>query len=284
MRRTILGPMLLDSHTHVFPAEVRAARTRWMVWEPYFGALYGTPKAALATAQDLLAAMDRDGVDRSVACNFGWVRPATVTWTNDVLLDAAAASGGRLIPLISLVPGDTAASLHVLEQGLARGAAGLGELMPDSWQGSLLDDWLAPVLAACEEARAVVLVHCSEPVGHRYPGKGTVWPHQVLEAVMRHPGIRWILAHLGGGLPFYAAMPEVREALRASAWADTSATPFLYTADGLRAAAQLLGEDRILFGTDFPLLGVGRTRALLEEAGLATPAILGGNLARLLDG
>lgn len=275
--------MLLDSHTHVFPPEVRTALTRWMVWEPYFGALYGTPRPALVTATELLAAMDAEGVERSIACNFGWTRPTTVTWTNQVLLDEAAASGGRLIPLLSLVPGDTAASLGVLEEGLGRGAAGLGELMPDAWKGSLRDEWLAPVLAACDEASAIVLVHCSEPVGHTYPGKGTIWPDQVLEVVVRYPRIRWILAHLGGGLPFYAGMPEVRDALRQNAWVDTAAAPFLYTAAGLRAAADLLGEDRLLFGTDYPLLGVARTRALLEEAGLATPAVLGENLARLLD-
>jgi predicted TIM-barrel fold metal-dependent hydrolase len=49
----------------------------------------------------------------------------------------------------------------------------------------------------------------------------------------------------------------------------------------------LVGSDRILFGTDFPLLGIDRCARQVRESGLPpdeVEAILGGNAARLLLG
>ena len=91
------------------------------------------------------------------------------------------------------------------------------------------------------------------------------------------------MAHWGGGLPFYALMPEVREAL-AGVYFDTAATPFLYDARVFETVAGLVGADRILFGSDFPLLAQERVLKQLDGAGLSAEekaAIGGGNAARL---
>ncbi|MFN2452273.1 MAG: amidohydrolase family protein, partial [Candidatus Dormibacteria bacterium] len=100
----------------------------------------------------------------------------------------------------------------------------------------------------------------------------------------RHPDLRLICAHLGGGLPLYAQMPEVRRLCR-RLWFDTAAQPFLYEPAVYRALIDLVGADRLLFGSDHPLLGAGRYRLALEAAGLSAPdrvAIMGGNAASLL--
>ncbi|MFQ5879654.1 MAG: amidohydrolase family protein, partial [Dehalococcoidia bacterium] len=82
---------------------------------------------------------------------------------------------------------------------------------------------------------------------------------------------------------FYALMPEV--AALANVYYDTAASPFLYRSQVYRWAAQLVGADRILFGSDFPLTSQSRQRRAIEEAGLRNDdraLILGGNARRIL--
>ena len=130
-----------------------------------------------------------------------------------------------------------------------------------------------------------MLLHCSEPVGHVYAGKGTATPDRVAGLAMRHPSLRLVCAHLGGGLPFYAHMPEVRDLCR-RLWFDTAAGPFLYTPSAYRAVADLCGADRLLFGSDHPLLPARRYVDAFAQAEL-TPAeralVMGGNAQALLD-
>ena len=88
-----------------------------------------------------------------------------------------------------------------------------------------------------------------------------------MRLVERAAGLRLVAAHLGGGLPFYAHMPEVRE-LCATIWFDTAALPHLYRPSAMRAVVSLVGAERLLLGTDFPLLGMSRYRRALDGAGL----------------
>ena len=65
-----------------------------------------------------------------------------------------------------------------------------------------------------------------------------------------------------------ALMPEVKEALR-NVYFDTAAAPFLYTADVFSTVERLVGADKILFGSDYPLLRPRRLLKQLEESGLS---------------
>jgi len=76
-------------------------------------------------------------------------------------------------------------------------------------------------------------------------------------------------------------MPEVRE-LCARIWFDTAAVPHLYRPSALRAVVTLVGADRLLLGTDFPLLGMSRYRRALDAAGIGEAEralIVGGGAA-----
>jgi predicted TIM-barrel fold metal-dependent hydrolase len=110
-------------------------------------------------------------------------------------------------------------------------------------------------------------LHCSEPVGHAYAGKGSTTPDKIARFAERHPDLRVICAHLGGGLPFYAHMPEVA-ALCKRLWFDTAAGPLLYAPSAYRSVVDLIGAERLLFGSDFPLLDAPRYREAFAAAGL----------------
>src|SRR5207302_9841658 len=94
------------------------------------------------------------------------------------------------------------------------GLRGLGELNCDAQGFSLDDPAIDAAVQASVETGLPWTLHCSEPLGHDYAGKGTTTPDKVVRFFNRHPDLHLICAHLGGGLPFFAHMPEVREACR----------------------------------------------------------------------
>ena len=65
----------------------------------------------------------------------------------------------------------------------------------------------------------------------------------------------------------------------------SAASPFLYSPQIFNTVARLLGTDKILFATDFPLIQHRRVIAQVEEVmppGYERDDILAGNAARLL--
>ncbi len=276
--------MIIDSHVHVYPPSFRERREEIARRDATFRELYSNPNAALATADDLLAGMDEAGVDAAVAVGIGWTDPGVAREANDYLAEAVARSGGRLLAFGSVNPAWGDDALAEVERCAEAGLAGVGELHPDT-QGFSIDDasLMGPLMALARRLGIPVLTHASEPVGHSYAGKGTVTPEKALRFIEAFPGQPIIAAHWGGGLPFYALMPEVKTAL-ADAYFDSAASPFLYTPDVFANVARALGAERMLFGTDFPLIKHARLLAQVRESGLSDEEqalILGGNAARL---
>ncbi|MFH1351108.1 MAG: amidohydrolase family protein, partial [Pseudomonadota bacterium] len=77
----------------------------------------------------------------------------------------------------------------------------------------------------------------------------------------------------------------VRESLK-NVWFDTAASPYRYVPDLYRLAEEILGVEKILFGSDYPLLKPGRYFRELESANISSQSIkkiIGGNAALLLN-
>ena len=64
--------MIIDFHTHIFPADVVNNRQLFFNQEPAFEAIYRKPGSRLSGSQDLLENMDNDGVSKSVIFGFPW--------------------------------------------------------------------------------------------------------------------------------------------------------------------------------------------------------------------
>ena len=279
--------MIIDFHVHIFPPRVKADRSPYLLRDPGFRSLYDSPKARIATVDDLLSSMDRAGIDVSVLQGFGWASSELCREMNDYLMEAAARHPDRLVPLCTVQPADGEAALAELRRctDAATPSRGLGEMRPEE-QGYGLTDWtVLGALAAWEtERRLPIVFHASEPVGHAYAGKGHMTPEVLYSLAQAFPDWPMVFAHLGGGLPFYTAMPEVRTALR-NCYVDTAVWPLLYQASVFPPLVALWGADRILFGSDYPVLEQERvlreTSALPLDAAVLQ-AILGDNAARLL--
>jgi predicted TIM-barrel fold metal-dependent hydrolase len=276
--------VIVDCHTHVFPPAVDAHREDYIAADGTFAEMYGNPDAKLASADALLRSMDAAGVDASVALGFAWTDHETCRQHNDYLIEAQSAHPGRVIafPTLPLAAGTDAIEREA-RRCVAAGARGFGELRPDNLDFDLEGapgDCLARLAT---DLNSVLLFHVTEPAGHSYPGKQGLALERFYRFVKAHPDVRVIAAHWGGGLPFYASMPEVSELPNVSY--DTAASSLLYDEHVYERVAGLIGPERILFGSDYPLLSQARSKRRIEAAGLGPEAqrmVLGENAAALL--
>lgn len=277
--------MIIDFHTHIFPKDIRENRETYFPAEPAFKLLYDTPKAKLVGAAEIVEAMDQEGIDKSVVFGFPWQNLQTAIKHNDYILEAISRYSGRLIGFCCLDPFSRDAAAET-ERCLQAGLSGLGELAfyQSGIENEALDK-LAPLMAICRNKDCPVLIHTNEPVGHIYPGKTSNTLRQIYDLVKRFPQNDIVLAHWGAGIFFYSLLKkEVKESLQ-NVYFDTAASPFLYDPKIYRYAKEIVGLDKILFGSDFPLLRPARYFKELESAGLSKSeidAISGINAANLL--
>ena len=278
---------LIDFHTHVFPEWLRRERGRYAERDATFGDLYADPKARMATADELVQAMDEDGVDQSVALGLGWTDHGLAREMNDYAIEAAGRFPDRIVAFAGANPAWGRRAAEEVERCARAGARGVGELHPDTQSYDLGDrSTMAPLMEAAQEHGLIVTTHSSEPAGHAYPGKGRTRPEVLWRFVQGFPEATIVLAHWGGGLPFYALMPEVRDGL-ANVYFDTAASPFLYRPDVFRVVASLVGAEKVLLGSDYPLMRATRLMGQVRESGLPEAdrsMVLGGTGARLLSG
>jgi hypothetical protein len=277
--------VIIDVHTHIFHPEFIRDRERLYGHCPYFRTLYAQPEQRMATAEELLESMSGAGIDRAVAFGFPWKDAGRLRATNDYVFEAAERSDGSIIPFAVVDPADPDMVEEEVLRLRGRHIGGIGELMPDGQGFSLEDErTMEGVMRLAAFHNLVVMVHTSEPVGHDYPGKGSVKPEVVCQLAGRFPGVKMICAHWGGGLIAYEMMPEVAEGLK-NVYYDCAASSLLYDDRIYRVAAEIVPE-KILFGTDYPLLGQARLLRRARENLNDSPhldAFLGGNATHLFD-
>ena len=162
LREAVPGIELFDAHTHLGqndPDEFKCTR------EELTGAL---------------AAVDA----RAVV--FPMHEPDGYPPANDMVIEQAARSGGRLVPFCRLDP--RADPLAEAERSLRNGAAGI-KLHPRAEDFALNTAELEGVFALAGERKLPVLVHA----GRGIPALG----RHAVEICERHPDVRLILAHAG---------------------------------------------------------------------------------------
>ncbi len=278
--------MIIDFHTHLFPKQFIEAREKHFQNEPAFKMIYQYPKARLADIDDLLRHMDEAGIEQSVVFGFPWEQYDNFKRHNDYILEVVSRYPGRLIGFCCFSPLSVKGAREA-DRCISAGLKGVGELAvyAGGMNRSALDA-LDEVMALCRERDVPVLIHTNEPVGHQYPGKAPMTLREIYDMITRFPANRLVLAHWGGGLFFYALMKkEVKERLK-NVWFDTAASPFLYKGTIYRIAAEIVGNDKILFGTDYPLLPATRYYKEMDSSGVSEEAkerILGMNAQELLS-
>lgn len=262
--------MIIDAHTHIFPDHMRQNRCLYFDNEPEFRLLYDSPKSAMAGCDDLIGAMDASGVELSVICGFPWHTPEYARANNDYVIACQEKYPTRLkgLACFDVMWKDAAEETR---RCLDHGLCGVGEL---AFYLSGIDrtavEALKPLMRLLlDRGNRPCMIHTNEPVGHPYPGKTPVTLKQIYNLAKAFPDNRIILAHWGGGLLFYNIMKKEVASVLKNIWFDTAASPFLYTPD-IYPMAVLAGMiDKIVLGTDFPLLTVDRYLKEMDVSGIS---------------
>jgi predicted TIM-barrel fold metal-dependent hydrolase len=291
---------LIDAHVHLYPPEVAADPAAWAAaWGETHWATLCTRRRrdgrAVQTFPDvdrLLRDMDAAGVEKSVLLGWYWEKPEICRWQNRFYAGCVRAHPDRLAAFATVHPAAGADALDEVRRAVREGLTGLGELSPHSQHFAIGDPVWRDVLALAGELRLPVNVHVSDAAGGNYPGKVATPLEDFRQMAREFPGTTFILAHWGGGLPFLETNPVVRREL-ANVFYDTAASPLLYDARIWRAALDVVPVERVLFGSDYPLVLYPKTEnepsvatLVLEatQAGLTAPeltAVLGGNATRV---
>ena len=292
--------MIIDAHIHMFPPEVHRDPGGWarQVDEPYWALLTtdqpGRPSIqGWATVEGLLSDMDRAGVERVVMQGMYWQHLETCVAQNNWYIEWCRQHPDRLLGFAVVQPKAGDRALDEVRRAVDAGLCRLGEMLPYAQGYHMRDPDFLRVVELLIELDVPLCLHVSEPVGHVYPGKSTTPLEDYYWLATEYPELKLILAHWGGLLPFYELMKGVRKQLR-NVYYDTAATPLLYRQEVYRVVVSVVGPEKILYGSDYPLLiypaqdkEPGFTRLLddIRGSGLVPDAldlVLGGNAARLL--
>jgi len=278
----------IDFHIHVTPPQISSDWRKFAeggpFFEPHFSLLSKSPLNKFASAEEIVAMLDTSGFDMGIIFGFGFRDQGLCRLVNDYVIEKTRQFPKRLIGFMSVSPGAEGAEKEIARCHEA-GLIGVGEICPVGQDFAVDDENETRILVeACRERNLPIILHVNEPVGHSYPGKTTTSLRKIERFIENSQGVRIILSHLGGGLLFYEAMPEMRKKCR-NVYYDTAATPFLYEKSIYKAALALGLGEKIIFGSDFPLLHPSRYLHSLDILPLADYVqIMGGNAENLLSG
>jgi len=236
---------------------------------------------------------------------------------NDEVAEHVRARPDRFKGFAILPMQDVRAAIAELERAMT--VLGLaGAMIGDHVNGTMYDDArFAPLWSAAEEMGAILFLHQASPTlvssrFDRYHLANTVgnpvertlsFAALVFGGVIdAHPTLRFVLGHGGGYAAYAAGRMDWGWRWRAEAREHISRPPSEYLArfhydcithsePALRFLVDVVGIDRVLFGTDYPGFAAGkegagyRPREWLESLGRLTAAekssILGTNAERL---
>jgi predicted TIM-barrel fold metal-dependent hydrolase len=246
---------IVDAHAHRYPAEVLSDPAGWALshGEDYWRLL--TEPGSLqgwADKETMLADMDAAGIAHAVIQGWYWQHQETCDEMNATAARWARKNPDRFTVLASVQPAAGAAAVEGVRRALDEGCAGIGELHPWVQGWSLKCEAWLEIVTLCAERNLPVCFHATETVGRAYPGKVATPLQDYVDFARAYPKLNIVLAHWGGGLPFFhlakgsGGVPE-------NLYYDTAASPLLYKREIWRAVADIAGESRILFGSDYPL-------------------------------
>ena len=250
--------MLIDSHTHIFPQEYRKSHESILKIDKTYADLFQKDSPP-ADAESLVGSMERNSISKSIILGMGWTDYGLALDINDYLIESSKNHPDKLVPFCSINPAWGEDALYELERCFNKGARGIGELHPDTQNFDITSvSEMEGIMKFCEDKQLPVLIHCSEPIGHSYPGKGQTHPSKLIHFINNFQSNIIICAHFGGGLPFYSMMPEIRSSLT-NVYFDSAAAPYLYEPGVYNNVEQLLGSKHLLFGSDYPVVSHKRS-------------------------
>jgi len=261
-----VGYTIYDCHTHIYPEKIAGKAVKSI------GDFYDIPMERDGTVETLIRQSKEAGISKCLALAVA-VEARQVAHINDFLIRSLEEHPEELIGFATLHPDMEDPGAEV-ERVLKAGAKGI-KLHPDMQHFSLAEERADKLFAACEGV-CPMMFHTGDK---RYHNSN---PSLIPPILKKHPGLTLICAHFGG----YSEWDEAARCLAdTNVYVDTSSSFFALDRDRVKELIALYGEDRILFGTDFPMWDAKPEIDYLLSLGLSETAlkkIFSGNLSKLL--
>ncbi len=289
---------VIDAHVHLYPPELNRVPGAWAAraGETHWAQLCtrtrrdGRPVQGFPSVEQLLRDMDAAGVARAVLLGWYWEKPETCVWQNRFYAACIRAHPDRLSAFAALHPGaGREATLAEVHHAHGEGFIGLGELSPHSQDYGIDDPVFCEVLALAARLRLPVNFHVTDPAAKSYPGRIGTPLADFTRLARLFPAATFILAHWGGLLPLVDSAAVALTNL----FYDTAASPLIYEPKVFRRMLDVVGVERVLFGSDYPLIlfpgeetqpDMKRFLEQIAAAGLTTDeaaALFGGNAEQM---
>ncbi|MBN1501409.1 MAG: amidohydrolase family protein [Spirochaetes bacterium] len=263
--------MLIDSHIHIFPEIVKNRRQNYSE-DDNFRFLYENPSSKIISYDDSLLYMEHDHVDKIWALGFSWKSEKMTDIHNNYIRECSK-SDERIIPFASIPSKPFKNAESYIADIKFSGFKGIGEI---SFYTEIFSEeqwtYIEEIFSSCLKYSLILIMHVNEPVGHYYTGKYVTDFGRLTGLIQKYPDLKIVLSHWGGGIFIYELMPEIRQAFK-NVYYDTAASPYLYDQSIYKYASDITGSDKILFGTDYPLLGTGRYLEGMKKSGLTAESI-----------
>ena len=232
----VQGFQIIDAHCHVYPdkiAEKAADNT---------GVFYHVGHEMDGKVGTLAVHAKQCGIDHCVIQSVA-TTPAQVRSINEFIARTVAADPRHFTGLGTLHP-DSNHQRGDVEHLVALGLHGV-KLHPEIQRFALDEPRSLEIFALCEEFGLPLLLHTGDK---RYDCSN---PNRLIPVLERFPRLTVIGAHLGG----WSIWEEAAHALQGipNLWFDCSSTFAWLDPQIARDLILLLGTDRVLFGTDYPM-------------------------------
>lgn len=246
--------MIIDFHTHAWPEKVaHSAREN-------LESLFKVRMVDEPTVPTLLRFMDKNAIETSVICAVA-TKPEHVPSINTWLFGVRTP---RLRVFAAMHPAYPKWKDELLR--IKSGADGI-KLQPEFQDFYVDDESLFPVYETIEGLGLPVLFHCGEELSGTMLVRSS--PERLIRVHRKFPDLTIIAAHFGG----FRLWDQVKAWLLGSdIYLDTSFFFGFLPDDETRQMLLAHRQDRLLFGTDFPLIDQKKDIDFLK--GLDLPRVL----------
>jgi len=233
--------MIFDSHTHIFPEKIAEKASA------NIAAFYKMRVLYDGSVPALMRICRENGVTGCLVCSVA-TKPEQTESINDFIARSAADSNGFFTGLCSLHPDMSEKELDSeIDRAVSLGLKGI-KLHPD-FQEFEADGAKAYKVYEVIGNRLPVLIHAGDS---RFDFSS---PKRLVNAVKRFPNMTVIAAHFGGWSEWGDAVRLL--AGRENVYVDTSSSLYALDKTAAREYISAFGEDRTLFGTDYPMWNAG---------------------------
>lgn len=215
---------------------------------------------------EIVAEMDRLGVDRAVIFPFNEVQPGvSFSLANNRIADAIREYPDRLVGFARLDPNYGENAIEELRRDIRIGLAGL-KLHPSSQSFSLRDGYLREIIKEAAKYNVPIIFDS---------GKKESPPDQFGELAELFPEARLIMAHMYGNF-LEVAKKHLNIYLQ---------TTGMFKLEVIRGAVETLGAERIIMGSDSPYISMEREIGKIRSLNISPEEkelIMGENMRALL--